>query len=182
MAVEILKLACNHCGADLKVAEDTRFVTCTYCDTQLEVRREGGAAFTSVKEAVERLERQAEQMAGDLAVIRVEQEIERLDRDWEREREGLMVEDKEGGRYVPEEGRARAVIVLSVVLGLVFAVAVPLLLPGGEFMAIFGVLIGLAGVAAGLSHRARAEKYRRAEGAYEATREELENELRDLEP
>ena len=39
-----LSIACNHCGAPLTVAEDTRFVTCGYCKLQLEVKREGGGA------------------------------------------------------------------------------------------------------------------------------------------
>ena len=67
MEIEAVKLSCNHCGANLEVAHDTRFVTCTYCDTQLEVRRKHGAAFTRIKQSVRKLERRTKKLAREVA-------------------------------------------------------------------------------------------------------------------
>ena len=66
-----LKLTCNQCGASLEVPEETRFLTCTACSSQLEVHRSGSTAYTEVLEAVE--------------PVRVELELEKLDREWMEE-------------------------------------------------------------------------------------------------
>ena len=172
MARKTVKLACNHCGASLKVGRDTRFVTCTYCDTQLEVVEEDGAAFTRVQEAVERVERQ-------LDVLALEREIDRLDREWDRERETLMVAGKDGTRFVPTRAQSSTLAAVSLVLGLGCSIAVIVIFERLHFMSIFGLVIAAAGIYGSRSFAAALAKYERAEHAYRRARRKLERQLKD---
>lgn len=76
--MDTFSVRCNHCGAPLQIGADTRFVTCQFCQCQLEVRRTDSAVFT---EEVARIAENTGKMAGNLKVIELQNEIEQLDRD-----------------------------------------------------------------------------------------------------
>jgi hypothetical protein len=71
--VKVTALSCGKCGAPLSVPERTQFLTCTFCGSRLEVHREGGAAYTAV----------LEKLADDLETVRLQNELERVDREYE---------------------------------------------------------------------------------------------------
>ncbi|MGB6223120.1 MAG: hypothetical protein WBG04_18975 [Haloferula sp.] len=81
--------------------EDIRFVNCNYCGAKLEVVHDSTTTHTRV---LAKLEKQSEEMAGDLKVIRLQNELEKLDREWERETQGYMVTSRNGHRSVPSTG------------------------------------------------------------------------------
>lgn len=68
---------CNSCGAALTVGPQARFVTCQYCHCQLEIKRNDSAIFT---EEIARIAHNTDQMAESLEVIKLQNEIEMLDR------------------------------------------------------------------------------------------------------
>ena len=57
--MKLLALNCNRCGAPLEVPQKAKFITCTFCQTQLSIQRSGGAAYT---EALEELGERTEQL------------------------------------------------------------------------------------------------------------------------
>lgn len=77
--METLSVRCNHCGAPLSVGAETRFVTCRFCHSSLEVKRSDSAVFT---EEVARIADNTDKMADSLEIIELQNEIERLDREW----------------------------------------------------------------------------------------------------
>jgi len=97
--MELLTLACNHCGAPLEVGAQTRFVTCRHCSRQLAVKHTDNSAFTEV---LEKMAGQTEAMAEDLRAIRAQNEIEQLDREWSAEAEQYMEAGKDGGVSRPQ--------------------------------------------------------------------------------
>jgi len=82
--MEMISVRCNHCGAPLSVGGQTRFVTCQFCNSQLEIKRSESAVFT---EEVARIADNTEKMAGSLDAIRLQNEIEQLDREWSLQKE-----------------------------------------------------------------------------------------------
>ena len=86
-------VTCNHCGAPLAIQPSTRFVTCTHCGSRLEIHRSGAALFTEVLESIDQ---RTKEIAQDVDVIRRQNEVERLDREWAMRREALMVRTKSG--------------------------------------------------------------------------------------
>jgi DNA-directed RNA polymerase subunit RPC12/RpoP len=77
--METLSVRCNHCGAPLEVGSETRFVTCQFCNSQLEVKRTESAVFT---EEIAKISENTERMAGSLEVLELQNDLERLDREW----------------------------------------------------------------------------------------------------
>ena len=77
--METLSVRCNHCGAPLEVGRETRFVTCQFCNSQLEVKRTESTVFT---EEIAKISQNTERMAGSLEVLELQNDLERLDREW----------------------------------------------------------------------------------------------------
>lgn len=78
--MRVQALSCNNCGAPLDVPESSNYITCSHCGSRLIVRRTDSAAYTEV---LNRIDERTERMSGDLAVIRLHNELERLDREWQ---------------------------------------------------------------------------------------------------
>lgn len=109
-AMETLSVRCNHCGAPLEIANKTRFVTCQFCNSNLEVKRTESSVFT---EEVAQIAENTGKMAESLEAIALENEIERLDREWGIERADEFI----GGR----QGRPPAAPVLGMAFAIFFA-------------------------------------------------------------
>ena len=92
--METISVRCNHCGAPLDVGTQTRFVTCQFCNSQLEIKRTDSSVFT---EEVERIARNTDKMAENLEVIKLQNEIERLDREWNTQQVETAPSNKRGG-------------------------------------------------------------------------------------
>ncbi len=76
--METVSVRCNSCGAPLEVGAQARFATCQFCQTQLEIKRTESSVFT---EEISRIARNTDQMAESLEVIKLQNEIEMLDRE-----------------------------------------------------------------------------------------------------
>jgi len=74
----MVTVSCNSCGAPLKVGTQVRFVTCQFCNTQLEIKHSDSSIFT---EQINRIADNTAQMAQDLEAIKLQNEIERVDRE-----------------------------------------------------------------------------------------------------
>ena len=112
--MEMVSVRCNHCGAPLEVGETTRFVTCQFCDSQLEVKHTESSVFT---EEISRIARTTEKMSGKLDVISLQNEIEQLDREWEAQQPQI---NSQGRSRSPQSGFGAVVgMLFSVVFALV---------------------------------------------------------------
>ena len=201
--MKLLALNCNRCGAPLEVPEKAKFVTCTFCQTQLAVQRSGGAAYT---EALEKLDERTEQIADDVEILKLQAELDRLDREWTSGRERYMLANKEGVMSVPHRSAAVIGMIISTVGGLAFTIFSSTMMGGGlglgmegpffdvdgtqikfdhgpsvadPFSSISSIfpMFGLAFVAFGLfigfSGLKKADQYEQAQRAYEEKRREL---------
>ncbi len=174
--METLSVRCNHCGAPLEVAEQTRFVTCQFCQSSLEVKRTGNSIFT---EEVAKIAENTGRMAGSLAVIELQNEIEKLDREWGIEQANSMVPGRTGSRPPgnPYFGLAFTVFFAVVCFGMASfagsfgAPGIFQLVPIG--MGVFALIGGIMGVAKGQDRTA-------ALGNYQQRRADLERQLAAL--
>lgn len=89
----LLSVSCNHCGAPLEISEETKFVTCRHCHRQLAVKHSDSSVFTEV---LTQLAERTAGMADDLKIIQLQNDLERLDREWEAESREYLVEEKNG--------------------------------------------------------------------------------------
>jgi len=96
--MKITRVCCQGCGADLQVDESVRFATCNYCHAKLEIVHDPSVTHTRL---MEKIEQNTDRMAGNLRVIELQNDLERLDREWETRKENFMVHGQNGHRYLP---------------------------------------------------------------------------------
>lgn len=149
--------------------EETRFVTCAHCGSRLEVHRTGSAAYTQVLDQINQRTQHIEQQ---VEALRLQQELEQLDREWERQRAGLLDRDQQGHTSVP--GTAGAIVgpFIICVFGVIWiAMAASAGAPGA--MPLMGFVIIVVGIIAALVGVGKASRYQDAETAYQSRRRAL---------
>jgi LSD1 subclass zinc finger protein len=167
--MKLLSLTCNQCGAPLEVPEGAKFITCTHCSTRLVVQQSGGAAYTETLEAIGQ---RTEKIADDVETLKLQGELDRLDREWMLEREQYMVRDQHGGRRLPR--RAAAGIVTAIVVGF----AVLWMFMAQEAAAVlFGLLFIAAAVVVFCINLQKADRYERRLRQYESRRRRILSEM-----
>lgn len=118
--MDTLSVRCNHCGAPLQVSDTTRFVTCQFCHSSLEVKRTDNSIFT---EEVARIAENTGKMAESLEVIALQNEIERLDRENAPGLAAAQVKELSRGQGVAAGLVALIFFTLFISFGVFFAVS-----------------------------------------------------------
>lgn len=167
--MKVTKVCCQGCGADLQIDESVRYVTCNYCHTRLEVVHDETVTHTRL---LDKIERTTDRMANNLKVIELQNDLERLDREWESLRGSLMVRGKDG--HVSEPSSIASVVGGIAVIGfgilwIIFAssMGAPSIFP------LFGLLfIGFA-VFSMVSGATKASAFQSGRQHYDAERRNL---------
>ena len=134
----LIPVACHKCGAPLEVPDEARFVTCRHCGIQLEVKHNESAAWT---EQIEDIKEQTEELVEQVAQLQYQNALESIDRDWERQRDKMLVTHENGRRTEPSITGAIIGTVIALVMGLFIA---------ANFNPGFGALVAVIGVGAGV--------------------------------
>jgi len=88
--MDTITINCDHCGAPITVGPKTRYVTCAHCGSQLVIRRGEGSIYTA---QLEQLEQRTAAIQDKLDKPSLQAELDRIDRDWELEREEYVGAD-----------------------------------------------------------------------------------------
>jgi hypothetical protein len=182
----VISVSCNHCGAPLAVQADTRFVTCAYCHTKLEVHREGATLYTQILAGIDDRTRRFEASVEEL---NARERLDQLDREWTAASGQCMTRDRNGNGSVPPAGCAVAGSAFVAIFGIVWtilaivvfgfiaaAVGRVVLLIGVPFV-LFGVFFVGFAIYAGVSSASKASAYSAAEAVYRQRREALLQEI-----
>jgi hypothetical protein len=151
--MKVLSLTCNHCGAPLEVPESTRFLTCRFCNSRLEIHQDGAAAYTEVLEA---LDQRTARMEDQLNVLQIQNEVERLDREWESERESYLVSGRNGTRRLPTKTGS---LVGTLIVGGVGAFWMAIASQVNGFFALIGVFVIAIAIIGGVHGFMKATQY-----------------------
>ena len=114
MAAKISKVACQGCGAVLEVDESVRFVTCRYCASRLEICHDPSTIYSKLLEDVVRTQKSAER---ELRLIRLERQLDRLDKTWKSFADSVSRKAKDGTLHEPSGSDSILVMVLTVFIG-----------------------------------------------------------------
>lgn len=173
--MELLSLNCGHCGAPLEVPQGTRYVTCGYCSSKLEVHQSGGAIYTQVLEA---LQKRTEEIADDVEILKLQNELERIDREWQSTRESCMITGKNGVKSEPSPIGGTIGAVIAIGFGIFWTVTAGSMAPS---MAIFGVVfIGLA-IFGLFNNLMKSNQFSEKKQEYEQRRRKVLQAIRDFE-
>ncbi len=115
--------------------------------------------------------------------LEFQNELERIDREWETERERYMITSKYGRRYVPSSGAAVVVGLFSVSMGLIWimsslALAHNLGALAGVFP-LFGMVFLVGGAAISIYQFRKAQRYQAAFRAYQLRRSTAQDRLKE---
>lgn len=194
---------CNQCGALLEVMTTTQFVTCGKCSTPLAIRRTGASIFTEPVEAPtaittpglsgatltysEEIPRRGEE--DELAELqrrnelnRLENQLNRLDLEWERKKEQYMVSGRYGHRYLPEKGSSVGGGIVVAIFGTLWTIFAFGITTGFTWslseevfgpppiirilFPLFGVVFVVAGIGWSMYAYQKADQYEQAHRAY----------------
>ncbi|MEP4077891.1 hypothetical protein [Haloferula sp.] len=100
MPTKLTKVACQSCGANLSIDESIRFVTCGYCSAQLEIVHDPSTIHSKLLEDV--VKRQ-DAVEDELRILRLEKQIQRLERNWESFRARVSTKGKDGTLISPNK-------------------------------------------------------------------------------
>jgi hypothetical protein len=184
--VKLLSVSCQHCGGPLEVPARVTQITCQFCGARLQVQRSGNAVFT---ETLDQLAQQTGRIADNTEYIRLQNELERLDREWMLEKERYMVRGKDGELSVPSKTASVVGAVIVVGFGLFWTIVAAGMtgaffrMGGGGFGAIGGifpcfglVFIGL-GIATSIHHFSKASDFELRQRQYHHARQRLLSEM-----
>lgn len=167
--MELVSVSCSHCGAPLEVGEQTRFVTCQFCKNRLAVKHSGSAAYTEV---IEQIAENTQQMASNLRVIELQNELERVDREWDSEKSRFYVTDKHGHQSKPSIAVGLVILFMMGAFGIFFAATssqfgAPAIFP------LFGIGFVVIAIISAVSMFTKASGLSVAESGYQRRRAEL---------
>jgi hypothetical protein len=114
---------------------------------------------------------------GQLDELRLQNEVARLDREWELERPRYLIAGRYGYRYVPNRAMSLLGGVVIVGVGILWTAMASSMVGGFGgvlfFFPLFGVLFILAGIGASVYSYSRAAQYEQAYANYQRRRAQL---------
>lgn len=166
--MQIENLRCGNCGAPTPAPAGVNFFTCNHCHSSLAVRRGESISYT---EKIDEINARTQDIASELAKLRYESKLARLDRKWDQEREGYLFRNK-NGQMVEPSGASSVIGGVLVVGFAVFwmIVATPL---GGRLFFLFGLLFIALVVASTIVSFSKARLLGMAQRRYQQQREQL---------
>ncbi|MDA3963659.1 MAG: hypothetical protein PF961_22965 [Planctomycetota bacterium] len=177
MSMELLSLSCNHCGAPLEAPKSANYLSCQHCGSRLKIMSSGGAAWTEVQEKIEAIAERQDDMAQDLEIIKLHNQIEALERDWDRYRDKSMIRSKHGREREPSVGGGMFSMIVGIVGGLVFfamsgGAGAPMPFP------LFGLAFVAFGVFSGLHSMKTGKAFERSKQRFQSQRRSLQGQIR----
>ncbi len=154
--MRIQVIDCERCGAPLDVPKKRRYVTCSFCQTQLRVYREPSLAYTRALQAVSRR----------LDNIQHENELERIEREWDMEQAEHPEEIRTGEQTKQTELTNTAAFSGALILMIGIAVFEDPLAAVFSPFVIWWIVVSVRGYS-------QVATYERAKAAYEENRQAL---------
>jgi hypothetical protein len=167
--MKVTKVCCQGCGADLQVDESIRFVTCNYCHTRLEIVHDTTVTHTR---QLDKIEKNTGVLANKIQLLELQNDLERLDREWNHHRQSLLIRDKQGRVSEPSPIRSLAAGILAIGFGILWLVlAISMGAPG--IFPLFGIVFVAFAVFNVIRGTTKGKAYQSHQHHYEVQRQQL---------
>ena len=167
---QTLSVRCQNCGSPLQVNDSIRFVTCGYCHSELQVVRDASTIHTEV---LAKIEQNTTTTVNQLKVIELQNEIERLDREWETWKQQKLDRNPDGSLDQPVAAASPKTIITVFAVGVVLIVGIMLLSRAPLTALLIPFVLGGGFLIVALGHNGYARSYLRAEARYQTERTRL---------
>ena len=71
-----IAISCCNCGAPLEVGDDTKYVSCTHCNSRLIIERSDNAAHTKI---IKQLEEKTNALCVQIRLLKLQRDLDRLE-------------------------------------------------------------------------------------------------------
>ncbi len=125
----------------------------------------------------------AEHLSEQLAEVRYQNELARIDREWEIEREQYMITGRNGQRQIPTPGMSLVMAFVVGIFGIGWTIMAFSITSGAPkesgfeafscIFPLFGVLFTCVGIGVGINAYTKAQKYQEALAAYQQRRRQV---------
>ena len=163
-------IACNNCGAPLEIPAGANFITCNFCHTSLAVHRGDSTSYTEI---IAKVDDRTRKMAGELAQLRYNQELERIDREWEAERQTYLSKDKNGNAHEPTTFGAVLIGAIAIIFGIFWTCSSAAFGGFGNGPGWLGIVFALFGVGFAIHAHGQAIRFSQARDEYQQRRDNL---------
>lgn len=182
MATQVISVRCQNCGSPLQVNDTIRFLTCNYCKSELELVRDASTVHTEV---LQRIEQNTETTVSQLKVIELQNEIERLDREWEMWRQANLGRNKDGSLREPSTVGSIVGGLFVAGFGIFWTITAASfdragVFPASRIFPFFGVCFVIFGLFTCFRESQKAGEYPAARSRYENERGRLQQQLEAL--
>ncbi len=167
--MKVTKVCCQGCGADLQIDESIRYVPCNSCNARLEVVHDPSVTHTR---QLDKIERTTDRLADNLKVIELQNDLERLDREWDNQREGLLVRGENGHVSEPSSVGSIIVGIIAILFGILW-MGFTSSLNAPAFFPFFGLIFIAAAVFGMINGTSKANAYQNGLREYEFKRQRL---------
>lgn len=113
--MKLTHVKCANCGAPVRISSEETTTQCSHCQSYLAVEL-NDSAFTTTR--LSKLENSTEALETELDEVKRELDLERLDREWERERQQFAERRKDGRQVMPSRNGANLAAVLALVMAI----------------------------------------------------------------
>ncbi len=170
--MKVTKVCCQGCGADLQIDETIRFVTCNYCNARLEVVHDTTVMHTR---QLDKIEKTTDQLANKVKILELQNDLERLDREWDKLQQSFLARDENGNTSQPSAVGSIFGGVVMICAGIIFiavtgSMNAPVFLPFG--LVIIGIAIFMM-----IKGTSEAQDYQFQLERYEARRQQISNRI-----
>lgn len=165
-----LSVRCQNCGSPLQVSDSIRFVTCGYCHSELQVVRDASTIHTEV---LQKIEKNTATTVSQLKVIELQNEIERLDREWEMWKQQNLSRDKSGQISEPVIIASPKTVTLVISIAVLIACGIMIANRTSIAALLIPVVFGAVFLFVALGDIHYAESFLRAQGSYDSERDRL---------
>jgi len=121
---------------------------------------------------LEELDQRTESMAKDIKVLKLENELERLDREWESVRQAMMIRGKNGSISEPSATSSTFGGIVAIVIGVVWMIFTSAT-PAMAIFPMFGLVFIGAGIFGMISGNGKASEFEGLRSHYQARRGQL---------
>lgn len=165
---KISKVCCQGCGSPLGIDDATRYVTCNHCGSSLEVIHGESTTHTRL---LEQLQNTTEQLTHQVKLLKLQNDLERLDREWDRFRETVLPRLSDGSFVEPSSTDWTAFGTTVIVIGAIAALTG--FFPGAGEMRLFGLMTIAVGVGCLTRDNSSATDFHRTKERYLSRRDQL---------
>ena len=169
-------VTCGGCGAPLSIPDNVEYVACRFCQAQLHVQRNQSVVFTEVLQS---LQKQTERLANNTEILRLQQNIEFLDKEWKDESAEFTTPDSHGCMVFPDRESVAIEGKIMVAAAVIGTIAVFFFQP---LLSLIGLLCVVAAVGNAKLRQEKVARFEVKQAAYQQKRNDLLDRLRQAEP